>query len=154
VATVFVLILTITFPGRAPGLREEGLNWQVVFAGNPLQSNVIVETIGPLALTLKLRLPTAPSCTVKELLERLSAICREFTVSLIPEVLPAKIASPPYFAVTTCVPGAREDVVKLACPFSTTTLASIVAPSKKVTAPVGTPVAGPTARTEAINDTP
>src|ERR1700688_3628834 len=54
-----------------------------------------------------------------------------------------------------CVPGVREDVVKLACPLPSkaTPLARIVAPSKKLTVPVGIPVAGATACTNAFRVT-
>jgi hypothetical protein len=54
--------------------------------------------------------------------------------------------------VRECVPGIREDVVKLAfpLPFKATPVARIAAPSRKLTVPVGIPNAGATACTDAV----
>ena len=72
-ATVFVLILTVTWPGSAPGLSEEGLNRQVALAGNPAQLKVIADTSVPFELMLRLKLPTLPAGTVKAVWDKVSA---------------------------------------------------------------------------------
>jgi hypothetical protein len=67
-------------------------------------------------------------------------------------VLAAKFKSPPYCAVSECVPAVSEEVAKVAMPLLFTELGpSTVVPSKKVTVPVGAPV--PTAATVAIKVT-
>lgn len=96
-ATEFALalIVTITLPGKALELSEEGLNSQAAFAGNPVQANLTGTSSSPLELTRTLKLAAPPANTVKELVERASARRGEFTMSLTgPDVLAAKFASP------------------------------------------------------------
>jgi len=91
-----VLMLTVTFPGRALALREEGLNWHTVFAGNPAQEKLTDAGNVPLELILMPKLPVPPCGTVNEVADRMREICGEFTVSLIAEdTLPVKFVSPP-----------------------------------------------------------
>jgi hypothetical protein len=73
-ATLSVVIWTVTLPGRAEGLSEEGLNKQVVFAGNPAQPKVIGDSSVPLELILRLKLPPPPAGTDKEVWDKVSAI--------------------------------------------------------------------------------
>ena|ERR1700675_2235051 len=60
------------------------------------------------------------------------------TVTLDEGVLPLKLASPPYIAVMLWLPDASDEVLKVAvaAPFRTD-VPSVVAPSEKVTVPVG-----------------
>jgi len=64
------------------------------------------------------------------------------TVSLIEaDVLAAKLASPEYCAVIGCEPAVSEDVVSVACPPLTFPLPIWAPLSKKVTNPLGAPLA-------------
>lgn len=70
------------------------------------------------------------------------------------DVLPAKLLSPPYTAVIECAPAASELVENDARPEAfSVTVASAVAPSSKVTLPVGVPVAPFVATTVAVKVT-
>src|ERR1700730_2090969 len=62
-ATLSVVIWTVTLPGRAEGLSDEGLNRQVVLAGNPAQPKVMGDSSVPLELILRLKLPPPPAGT-------------------------------------------------------------------------------------------
>jgi hypothetical protein len=67
-------------------------------------------------------------------------------------VLEAKFVSPPYCAVSECLPAVSVEVEKVATPPLFRELEpSVVAPSKKLTVPVGVPVPG--AVTIAVNVT-
>jgi hypothetical protein len=52
-------------------------------------------------------------------------------------VLLEKLASAPYDAVTECAPTPKEEVAKVAIPPLTVPVPSMLAPSWKVTTPVG-----------------
>ena len=67
------------------------------------------------------------------------------------EVELAKPASPLYTAVSECVPTLNDDVVNDATPPLSVPEPSIVAPSKKLTVPLGVPAPGETAVTVAVN---
>ncbi len=55
-------------------------------------------------------------------------------------MLPAKLVSPAYCAVTGWLPTARLEVAKVATPLALSVpIPSVVAPSLKVTVPVGVP---------------
>jgi hypothetical protein len=56
------------------------------------------------------------------------------------EVLGSKVASPWYAAVIECVPETNAEVEREACPAFSVPLPMDVAPSKKITVPVGDPV--------------
>ena len=85
------------------------------------------------------------------LLEALFTTCG--VTESFPVELP-KLLSPLYAAVMVCVATLKAEVVKVAWPEVMVTLAaSVVAPSVKVTVPVGVPVAGATAATMAVNVT-
>ena len=73
-AMVSVLIFTVTFRGRALALREEGLNRQTVFAGNPAQEKLTDAGNVPLELTLMPKLPVPPCGTVNEVADRVREI--------------------------------------------------------------------------------
>lgn len=69
-------------------------------------------------------------------------------------VAPLKFVSPEYCAVIWCVPTVREEIVKVAWPpLNVTAEPRAVVPSKKVTEPVGVPLAGATAVTVAFKVT-
>ena len=53
------------------------------------------------------------------------------------EVLPAKFASPEYLAVMECEPTASEEIASCALEFDKLEVPRAVAPSKKITVPVG-----------------
>ena len=62
--------------------------------------------------------------------------------------------SPPYCAVSECVPAVSEEVARVAMPLLSGALElSTVVPSKKVTVPVGVPVPGAIALTVAVSVT-
>lgn len=64
-----------------------------------------------------------------------------FTVWLIPaDGLPIKLESPLYWALIVCVPTDRVEVERFACPPLSAAVPSVVAPSRKVTVPVGVPL--------------
>jgi hypothetical protein len=64
------------------------------------------------------------------------------------------LLSPLYDAVIECVPALREEVVSVAWPpLNVTAEPRAVVPSKKVTEPVGVPLAGATAVTVAFKVT-
>ena len=63
-----------------------------------------------------------------------------FTVcDTVPEVLPVKLASPPYVAVTECVPGISVLTVNIDWFELTVAVPSVFAPSLKVIVPVAPP---------------
>jgi hypothetical protein len=64
-----------------------------------------------------------------------------FTVcDSVPEVLPEKLPSPPYRAVTRCIPPLRLEVVNVALSLAfSIPVPRVVPPSWKVTVPVGVP---------------
>jgi len=66
------------------------------------------------------------------------------------DVLPAKFVSPPYTAVMLCAPTDRDAVLKVATPEASAPVPNCVAPSLKVTVPVGVP---PAPLTVAVNVT-
>jgi len=70
------------------------------------------------------------------------------------DVLVAKLASPPYTAVMLWLPLERVEVENVAtpAPFSVP-MPSVVAPSLKVTVPVGLPEPGDTAKIVAVKET-
>jgi hypothetical protein len=69
-------------------------------------------------------------------------------------VLATKFVSPPYCAVSECVPTLSEEVANVATPLPFAKLApSTVAPSKKVIVPVGVPEPGAIALTVAVSVT-
>ena len=68
--------------------------------------------------------------------------------------LKLKLSSPPYSAVMVWMPTVRLSVLMVACPEpSRVLIPSIVAPSMKVTFPVGVPAPGGTAETVAVKVT-
>src|SRR2546425_1198267 len=69
------------------------------------------------------------------------------------EGLAAKVALPPYAAVSGWLPAASVEVTNEALPLTSVTVASTVAPSLNVTVPVGTPVPGATGLTTAVSVT-
>jgi hypothetical protein len=71
----------------------------------------------------------------------------------IAEVEPLKLASDPYTAVIECGPGVSAEVESVACPPASATAPSEVAPSKKVTVPVGVPEPGAVTATVAVRVT-
>jgi len=62
-----------------------------------------------------------------------------FTVCVRADMLPAKLASPPYTAVIECAPPASAEVVSVAVPPLSVPVPSVAAPSLNVTVPVGVP---------------
>jgi hypothetical protein len=77
-----------------------------------------------------------------------------FTVcSRLAEVLLLKLASPAYETVMVWAVTDNGDVVKVALPLDRLAVPKVVAPSRKVTVPVGVPTAGETALTVAVNVT-
>ena len=57
------------------------------------------------------------------------------------ELLAANMESPPYAAVTECVPAVSVDVVKVATALLLSVpVPSVIVPSRKVIAPVGVPL--------------
>jgi hypothetical protein len=57
------------------------------------------------------------------------------------EVLAVKLESPPYAAVTECMPTVRIEIVKMAAPLEFSfPVPSVVVPSRKLTVPVGVPL--------------
>jgi hypothetical protein len=68
-------------------------------------------------------------------------------------VLPEKLESPLYLAVIEWDPTASVDVANVATPPDSVPVPRVVVPSRKVTVPVGVPVAGGTGATVAVNVT-
>ena len=66
------------------------------------------------------------------------------------EALAAKFGSPPYSAVMLWLPTPRVEVLKAAVPPLSGAVPKVVAPSLKVTVPVGVPVPGATGLTVAV----
>ena len=77
-----------------------------------------------------------------------------FTVWVsVDEVLPPKLVSPPYTPVIECAATDNEVVVKVAVPPLSVPVPNVVAPSLKVTVPVGVPEAGAGTATVAVKVT-
>ena len=108
--------------------------------------------------------------TAVKLAERVTAwpteavdVCEDTVIVVVPlgltvreigdETLGEKLLSPPYCAVTRCEPNVSEEVVKVACPPLRETVARTVAPSWKVTLPVGVPLPGGVGTTVAVSVT-
>jgi hypothetical protein len=64
-----------------------------------------------------------------------------------------KLLSPAYTAVIVCEPMASELILKVAASPDSVPVPSVVAPSLKVTVPVGVPLPGATTLTVAVNVT-
>jgi hypothetical protein len=69
------------------------------------------------------------------------------------DVLVVKLVSPPYTTVMECAPRVKLLVVNVAEPPDRVPVPSVLAPSMKVTVPVGVPEPGATAETVAVKVT-
>jgi len=128
------------------GVRAAGKKLQVENAGRPEQANVVCWLNPPTGESVMVALPDPPSATVMVAGVAASEKAGAMTISVtLAEVEPALFASPPYCAVMVCVPAVRADVVSVATPEELRVpVPSAVAPSSKVTVPVGigAPAAG------------
>jgi hypothetical protein len=95
------------------------------------------------AVTLAVSATDCPNADGLGVLLSTVLVAAWFTVWLcVADVLPEKLASPEYTAVSECAPTASEDVLMLAVPAETGDVPSDVAPSKNSIEPPGSPAPG------------
>jgi hypothetical protein len=110
----------------------------------PVIDSAVLPVFVSVAVCAALVVPTTPVNVSVPGASVAVSTCTTVTVTVTAgDVLPASLLSPPYIAVTECAPSASVDVVNVATPAPfNVPVPSTVAPSIKVTVPVGTPLPG------------
>ena len=143
-ATARPVVTTVSVEDPTPRVTDIALSEQTragSTAGEILQLKLMLDGLNPTTGVMVILDRAAPpgrtEAGERVDAERLKAELVTTTL-VIEDALPLKLASPLYCAVTSCVPAARADVDSDATPPLKLKLPIELAPSRKVTVPVGT----------------
>jgi hypothetical protein len=145
-ATEVVVVLTVSVsiagPPDAGSVTDAGAKLQERCAGSVPQEKLTEPVSPPCGVRVMVNIPDLPRGIVRGF-GLMFAVTPGFRIVSVKgaEVLPVKLALPPYIAWMVADPAALKEVARFATPFASTLLPIKDVPFKKVTAPAGTPPA-------------